>query len=240
MVKTILRETLTEKAYEAIKNAILHSEFLPGRVLSIEELAGKLGTSQTPVREALVKLTAEGLVEQGSNKRLCVTRIGEKDIRETYEVRRLIEPYITRLIASSLSANPHLSTLLGILKADNKAIHEIAFQRDKLSPLQHKKYMELDLRLNNAMWEGIGDSLLAEVFNLVSNHSLRIRSYAEASMGESEIALVRVVTKEHSLIIDALLSEDPDRAEKAVKAHLNKAEQRTLRALLTSAEEGKS
>ncbi len=239
MVKPILRETLAEKAYKAIKHAIMHSEFLPGRALSIDELAAKLGTSQTPVREALVKLGAEGLVEQELNKRLCVTGISEKDIHETYEVRQLLEPYTTRLIASSLSANPHLSTLLGILKADNKAMYKIAFQRDKLSTSQHKKYMGLDLRLNNLIWEGLGNSLLAEVFNLVSNHSMRIRSYAEASMGKSEIALVRVVTKEHALIIDALLSEDPDRAEKATKAHLKKAEQRTLRALPTSAEEGK-
>lgn len=240
MVKPILRETLTEKSYEAIKSAILHSEFLPGRVLSIEGLASKLATSQTPVREALVKLAAEGFVEQGSNKRLRVTRISEKDIRETYEVRRLLEPYATRLIASSLSANPHLSTLIVNVKADNEAIHEIAFQRDKLSPSQHKKYMEIDLRLNNVIWEGIENSLLAGVFNLVSNNSMRIRSYAEASAGESEIALVRVVTKEHALIIDALLSEDPDRAEEAAKTHLEKAEQRTLRALPTSTEEGKS
>ena len=238
MVKPILRETLTEKAHKEIKSAILQSELLPGRILSIEELAAKLGTSQTPVREALVKLGAEGLLEQGLNKRLSVTRISEKDVRETYEVRRLLEPHVARLVAASLSTNPRLSTLLTTLKTDNEATREIASQRDKLSPTQHKKYMKIDLQLNNAIWEGIRNSLLGEIFTFVSNHSLRIRSYAEASMGESEIALVRVVTKEHARIIDALLSGDSDRAEKAVKDHLNKAEQRTLRALLTSAEKG--
>jgi len=236
MVKPISRETLTEKAHKAIKSAIMQSELLPGHILSIEELAAKLGTSQTPVREALVKLGAEGLVEQGPNKRVSVTRISEKDVRETYEVRRLLEPHIAGLVAASLSANSHLSTLLTTLKTDNEAIREVASQRDKLSPTQHKKYMKIDLQLNNALWEGVRNSLLAEVFAFVSNHSLRIRSYAEASMGESEIVLVRDVTKEHARIIDALLSEDSDRAEKAVKDHLNKAEQRTLATLCTNVE----
>jgi len=235
VVEAIFSETLTEKAYRAIKTAVLHSELLPGQTLSIEELAERLGTSQTPVREALAKLVTEGLVEQGSNKRLYVTRIGEKDVRETYEVRRLLEPYVASQVASSLAANPHLAALLTTLEADNEAIRKIASQRDKLTLLQHKKYMDIDLQLNNTMLKGVNNSLLAEVFDFVSNRSLRIRSYAEVSMEESEIVLVREVTKEHTKIIRALLSGDPDQAEKTVKDHLDNAEQRTLRALYASA-----
>jgi len=107
-VQKLENATLRERAYNAIKDSILRNELLPGEVLSIDSLAKALGISQTPVREALTKLSADGLLEYERNKGFRVASITEDDVHETYEVRRLLEPYVARLVVNKVPTDPKL------------------------------------------------------------------------------------------------------------------------------------
>lgn len=111
MLEQVTTETLQEKAYEAIKDSIMRNDFLPGQPLSVDELARDLGVSPTPVREALTRLSGDGLVERARNKIACVAEITEDDVHQTYEVRKLLEPYATSLVAKKLKSDSALKMI---------------------------------------------------------------------------------------------------------------------------------
>ena len=83
--------TLREKAYQSIKESVLTNTFMPGESLSTDLLAESLGISHTPIREAVVRLADEGILDYEPNKKLRVSEITEKDVKQVYEVRRLLE-----------------------------------------------------------------------------------------------------------------------------------------------------
>lgn len=231
MVQRVENATLREKAYKAIKNSILRNELLPGEVVSIDSLAKDLGISQTPVREALTKLSADGLVEYERNKGFRVASITEDDVRETYEVRRLLEPYAASLVAKKVSTDPSLERRLHELRKTAETIQKLATSGKALNPSQYEAYMGIDLRLHEIMLEALGESLLGSVLALVGNHSLRIRSFVEASSNHFDSEVAGTVTGEHLAIIEALLSKDPESVQELVQQHLSNAEDRTLKAV---------
>ncbi len=231
MVQKVESATLRERAYRAIKDSILRNELLPGEVLSIDSLAKALGISQTPVREALTKLSADGLVEYERNKGFRVASITEDDVHETYEVRRLLEPYAASLVAKKVSTDPSLERRLHELRKTAETIQKLATGVKALNPSQYEVYMGIDLRLHKIMLEAVGQSLLGSVLDLVGNHSLRIRSFAEASSNHFDSEAILTVTGEHLAIIEALLSQDPESVQELVWQHLSNAEARTLRAI---------
>lgn len=231
MVQKVENATLRERAYRAIKDSILRNELLPGEVLSIDSLAKALGISQTPVREALTKLSADGLVEYERNKGFRVASITEDDVREIYEVRKLLEPYAASLVAKKASTDPNLEHKLRELRKTTKSIQKLTTSGKALNPSQYEAYMGIDLRLHEIMLEALGGSLLGSVLALVGNHSLRIRSFGEIATGTSRGEMLQDINREHLAIIKALIDQDGERAQETVKVHLDNAEKRTVDAV---------
>jgi DNA-binding GntR family transcriptional regulator len=89
--------------YESIKNRILAGSYEPGEKLSEEELAAAAGVSRTPVREALRRLHAEGLVDWEANRGATVPAWSEKDLEEIFELRALLEGYGAELAAARIT-----------------------------------------------------------------------------------------------------------------------------------------
>jgi DNA-binding GntR family transcriptional regulator len=84
--------TLAEKAFSAIHDLILTGSLVPGQRLLIEELADRLDMSPMPIREALRRLDAVGLVEHVPHRGARVTELSVADLREVYEARLALEP----------------------------------------------------------------------------------------------------------------------------------------------------
>lgn len=230
MVERISRETLQEKVYESIKDSIVKNDLMPGDVLSIDALAEDLGVSPTPVREALAKLSAQGLVENARNKKARVAPISREDILQTYEVRKLLEPYATKVAAEEVANDSKLSRELERLKEIALDIQEVADQ-GPLNSSQYEDYVEVDLGLEETLEMALGDTLLNKMLKQVRNHSLRIRSFTEASSDKNVPEVVKANNEEHLEIINCILEEDFEKSAEAVRQHLNSAENRTLNAL---------
>lgn len=239
MVKQISRKTLQEEVYERLKESILRNQFLPGQVLSIERLSQDLGVSPTPVREALTILSVEGLVEDARNKQARVAKITEDQVRQTYEVRKLLEPYAARITAERIDLNPSLQDDLHQIKRTLEELQKEVTEAT-LSPSQYKTYLDIDLRLQEAMVDTLGDTLLRKLINLVGDHSLRIRSFTEASSKPRAKEVIKMNNKEHLAIIRALLDGSQKRVEKATKKHLTNAENRTSQAVKRTGEDEKT
>ena len=90
------RVNLKEKVYTEIKAKILNFELKPGQKIYENEIAGTLGVSRTPIREALSTLLQEGFVKTSSIKGYFVSDVTAKEIEELYEIREVLEIYAIR------------------------------------------------------------------------------------------------------------------------------------------------
>lgn len=103
-LEPIARDTLQERVYLRIRQALIYSEFKPGQVLTIRELAQKLGTSIMPVREALQKLTVERVLELLPTRSVRVPVLSAEEFAEICEARMLLEGHMARLAAERADA----------------------------------------------------------------------------------------------------------------------------------------
>jgi DNA-binding GntR family transcriptional regulator len=95
--------TSTIRVHDVLRTAILDGQLAPGERLRAEALAGRFGTSRTPVREALLMLEREGLVEVQPNRGAIVRSFDAADLLDLYEVRALIEPHAAARAATRIA-----------------------------------------------------------------------------------------------------------------------------------------
>lgn len=98
--------TSTIRVHDVLRTAILDGHLAPGERLRAEALAGRFGTSRTPVREALLMLEREGLVEVQPNRGAIVRSFDATDLLDLYEVRALIEPHAAARAATRIEPAP--------------------------------------------------------------------------------------------------------------------------------------
>ncbi len=91
--------SLTDEAYRQLRALVLRGELAPGVELRQEALAAELGISRTPLREALNRLAADGLVEFRPHRSAVVAEFSRRDLEADYEARRIIEPAAARIAA---------------------------------------------------------------------------------------------------------------------------------------------
>jgi DNA-binding GntR family transcriptional regulator len=95
--------TSTIRVHEVLRTAILDGQLAPGERLRAEALAGRFGTSRTPVREALLMLEREGLVDVQPNRGAIVRSFDPEDLLDLYDVRALIEPHAAARAATRIA-----------------------------------------------------------------------------------------------------------------------------------------
>lgn len=196
-------QLLRERVYEALEAGIVGGTFPPGSHLREDDLAGQLGVSRNPVREALQRLMHDGLVDHRSGKGIFVHAPSLREVEEVYHVRALLESEAARLAAENIdeAGLAKLSELL-VLGADAVV----------------KKDAELLLELN----ERFHDTILTAADNSVMSKMMvtlqrRIRWYfasvvVQRSGGSWD---------QHEAIYDAISSRDGKRAAELMAEHVS-------------------
>lgn len=216
-MKKIVTLSMREQIYEALKGLILDNSYGPRTVLAIDRLAEEFGVSATPVREALVRLESDGLVELIPNRGAQVTDIRAEDVRYIWEMRLLLEPYAARMsvdLVDPLEIQP--------LEAD---VHRLSSTPDDTA-----LYISTDIRLHEMLYLHVRNDLLKESIRRIHQMARRIRFFAEHNAKLHE-KVVHEVIQEHLEIIGAMQSGNPDLVEPALRHHLANGEKRTLSAL---------
>ncbi|MGI6597200.1 MAG: GntR family transcriptional regulator [bacterium] len=218
MKRRLLLTSLRERLYETLKEDILLNKYEPGEELQIDKLAQEFGVSTTPIREALVRLEGDGLVVSIPNRGVQVAPISLDDVRNLYEVRRLLEPYVAK-IAARYCEEGEVEALY------EKLVHLIE------GPTDLAAYINADLELHELMSQHLRNTLLKDILDQVDQHSIRVRYLAESSAGGLRPEVVELVTREHLKILDAIRKRDEEKAAAATLQHLTNAEARTLKSL---------
>lgn len=204
---TSLHETSTlgQSAYEQLRRMILSGGLPAGTRLQEQVLAEQLGVSRTPVREAIGRLTAEGLVARPNGGTPVVHKITVGEIMEILHVRRLLECETARQAAHG---QPPVEQFLAL-----RAKIDRFLQGERPSAEEH---LEVDERLHDLIAAASGSQLLRE---LVGSLKVKTRMFDNGSIPER----FEPGCHEHVAIIDAILARDPALAEAQMRSHLENA-----------------
>ncbi|MCW2877468.1 MAG: hypothetical protein JWQ95_1568 [Sphaerisporangium sp.] len=213
------RLMLRESVYEAVKRLLMDNDLEPGTRLSIDGLSRDLEVSPTPVREALFRCEAEGLVVRRPNAGYTVAPLLDRDaLIDLYDVRLLLEPTAAARAATNA------------VESDLRAIQEAI---DLMAPVvigdSYEAYREFagqDARMHGAIARASGSPLIAETLDRLRAHTHSYRLYFRHGIAGDTVT-------EHDAIMAAILARDSSAAEQAMRAHLE-----TSRVRLLSAYEG--
>ncbi|HEX3503425.1 MAG TPA: GntR family transcriptional regulator [Xanthobacteraceae bacterium] len=198
--------TTADAAYQALRQAILQGDLAPGERLRSDALANDLKVSRTPVREALRKLEAEGLVER-SGSGLIVREFSEKDLTEIFYVREALEGMAARLAAEN--ATPGEIAEIRELLDDMEAVRERG-DVAALRPLTAEFHRSIGRASHNGRLLQSLESLLEHVRQMQTSTLLQVE-------GRPAEAL-----KEHRDLLKAIEARDAERAQKLARAHRHK------------------
>lgn len=214
--KTVLK-SIRDQIYEAIQESIVNNSYKPGEELQIDRLAEEFGVSTTPIREALIRLESSGLVNLIPNKGARVTAFREEDIRDTWEIRKLLEPYAAGLTAA-LDVNLEIQEL------------NAAFETLEKGTQDGNLYIQSDIRLHELLYTHLSNALLKETLHNILQRSMRMRYFAE-DVSKMHDQVVQEVISEHKQILQALTARDRERTIEAVRRHIENGERRALLAI---------
>lgn len=207
------RESLGRQAYERIKGEILDERLLPRQPLIEAELAAKYGMSKTPVREALLSLAREGLVEMSSFRGGRVRDFTADDAREIYELRELLEPFALRRAVPRLTDGDRRSLRALLDKAQAAAERG---DRRELSRLNCAFHSSLVARCRN---EKVIE-ILAHLQNQVRVMSMRLWNVRATHLREAE---------QHRAILTAVEAGQADQAAELLGEHISEFRERYVR-----------
>ncbi|ADL47280.1 GntR family transcriptional regulator [Micromonospora aurantiaca] len=197
----------TQSAYESIKTRILGGAYEPGKKLSEEDLAAAVGVSRTPVREALRRLHAEGLVDWEANRGATVPAWREQDLEEIFELRALLEGYGAELAATRIT--PEEIARLRELCAEMEG-YAAGQRRDRADRIAVCNAQFHEIILGAGRNRRLSALLGAVVQTPLVNRTFR--RYDEAAMARS--------MSHHRELIDAFEARDRAWAGSVMRAHI--------------------
>lgn len=206
-----------DQIFNKIKKRLLSDRYQPGDIIPIDRIAREFSVSATPIREAFIRLESSGFLQLIPNKGAKVAEISEQDIENTWEMRKLLEPY-----AGKLTAKLNLKKEIEALKLDIKFIIDGEYD--------HESYMKADNDLHQLLFNYVDNALLKDTLTRIHEMSMRMRYHAENS-AENSNDVVRHVCSEHMLILDALSLNDPEATELAVMNHIMNGKTRTIKSV---------
>jgi DNA-binding GntR family transcriptional regulator len=198
------RRKMTDWVCDELREAIVNLRLRPGEPLREAALAEKLGVSKTPLREAFARLEQEGLVETTSFKGAVVTGYSERDLKEIYELRALLEG------AAARSASEY---------ADDATLRALRDVVDRSRELRDAGDLvglaELLGRFDVIVYSQVTNDRIGALIDNLRAHLTRIGRLTEDIPGRVEASV-----EEHAAIVDAILARNPDEAERLMRVHI--------------------
>ncbi|EHK64260.1 GntR family transcriptional regulator [Achromobacter arsenitoxydans] len=193
------------QVFEHLRLQIVSLELAPGAPLSRVILAETYGLSQTPIRDALMRLAEEALVEIYPQHTTVVSRIDIAAARQAHFLRRSLELEIVHVLAQ---------------RPDPLLIHRlqasIELQRASHLSGEYQRFIDADQAFHRDMHEAAGVASLWEMAQRYSGHLDRLRRLHLPEAGKAERIL-----DDHQRLLDAIAASDPARAQQALREHLS-------------------
>jgi DNA-binding GntR family transcriptional regulator len=208
-------QSVQDSVYTALRKSIMSLNLAPGTAISENEISLRYEVSRTPVREAFIHLSNEGLVQVIPQRETLVSRIDFKRVEQEWFLRESLEmavlgPFIHR------SAPAHFLELERFIELQNTAL-----ERNDYS-----EFVNFDDRFHRVFFEGAGQELNWQVLDTMGGHYHRVRLLSTWLKGIAPELILQ-----HKTLMEALRRKNLDDARAALAVHLHKlpAEEKLLR-----------
>jgi DNA-binding GntR family transcriptional regulator len=201
-----------DKAYAYLKDTVLVDPALQGRFLTEQEIADRIGVSRTPIREALLMLAAEDLIQLVPKRGAHIAPLSGREISELMELRGIVERYAAQ---QAISADVVPSGVLAEL---------LERQRGLRGQEDAKEFIAVDHLFHATLIAAVGNGLLDRHYDGLRSRQIRAGIVALYNRAGRQDAVLH----EHQAILDALVAGEADAACEAISGHL----ETTLKVLL--------
>lgn len=215
----------SDMVYHSLRRDILRMDLAPGSELDEAGVAARYQVSRTPVREALIRLTAEGLVTSTKGKGSRVAMLDLQNMRAFFEGLDILQRSVTRLAAWRRQP------------ADIEAIerHVLAFEEGARRS-DSERMNEANYQLHSAIGEAASSSYLAGAYQRSLTESLRIGHVCFSDHSDVDERLephLAATMDDHRQMLDAIVAGDTDRAEACAGRHVELFRNRVVTTLLS-------
>jgi len=208
-----VRATVVDQTVEKIRDAIKHGRYAPGQRLVEADLTLDLGASRGPLREALSRLSAEGLIDIEPYRGAVVRRFSRSDVVELFEVRTALESEAASLAAQRIDIGDHRKLMTAAVKSMG------AFR----SGDEHSAYPGQNSAFHATIMLIADNSLLAELADQLHTKAywLQFRQLLTNHTRKTSLA-------DHDAISSAILAGDAKKASNAMRRHIKRSLTATL------------
>ncbi|VVD63700.1 GntR family transcriptional regulator [Pandoraea communis] len=215
-IELLQSQSLTTLVQHEIERQIVAGTLTPGTKLNEIEVAGRLGVSRGPVREAFRALEEAGLLRTEKNRGVFVRVISLEEAEEIYTLRGVLDEYVGRTLAETIT-----SEQLTRLRESVEAMHRAVASGDS------EAYYQLNVSFHDSLVEMVSNRKLLETYRRLVKELSLFRH--EALTGDTTAPPKSA--REHRDIVSAIASRDPERAAQVTREHLARGRARIREAL---------
>lgn len=204
------RTRASDSVFEVLRDSILTRVFRPGDRLDVKAVATQLGVSPTPVKDAINRLAAEGLIDVRPRSGTYVAEISPQAVAETFEIRRALECLAAETLAPRVTPElvERFEKLIAAL--------EIPIEDDATRRLHDESNVQLHLLIVEAS----GNQRLLELYHSLNAHLTIARIHLRRRPDNARLEQER---REHRAIVDALTARDAKRLVEVLGQHIKRA-----------------
>lgn len=202
--------TKNDYAYAELRTRILTGELEAGAVIPQARLAEELGVSTTPLREAIRRLSAEGMIQLEAHRDARVTGVSAAEARHLYEVRESVDP-----LAAGLAAERRTSSDLALM---SRALEQLAPIRDATNLdalMAHREF-------HRAIYRASGNPILIDILERLWDKADRYRLVGLRAGGDTTDDSDRVAA-EHRALYEAVADADSQAATEVMHIHIQRS-----------------
>lgn len=199
---------LGDEVYNSVYAQLMSQKILPGSRISIDNLARELGVSQTPIREALSRLEAQGLIVKTHLIGFSAApQVDRARFDQLYEMRLLLEPFAARKAAEGIDAQQ--LALLQRLAAEMRG-------EGGRAVASYSEFAQLDGEFHDTIAKACGNELMRETLASLHTHIHLFRLFPHSGATTK-------ANSEHADLLKALEAHDPAAAERAMRTHVKRS-----------------
>lgn len=203
--------TASDRAYDAIKQAIIEQRFAPAQRLSERSLSQMLGISRTPVRQALSRLHQDGLLVRGSQNSFEISRMSVADLDEVFEVREWLEGLAARKVAERAVHDEIVQITIADLLQRVQALSA------QVPHAEFAQEFSLDIDLHQTLLALAGNRRVQGIVEQMNVQVHRVRILSK------NVDRSRQTFREHKAILTSISAGERDQAEDAMRLHIRRA-----------------
>ena len=201
-------ETLGQSIYNCLKKAIIENKIKPNQKINEKEIADSFKVSRTPVREALVRLEAEGFTKITSHRDVVVKEVSYGELAEFFQVIGILDSLAVSLIADKIDPKE----IIKVEKMTTKLEHHY-------NQKEIEKFIDMNYAIHDRIWNQLKNKYLQQSLRQCLSHIKRCNYALISAFNKKEMLDASI--KAHKKISEALKKKDKEKLKQIIKEHWN-------------------